>query len=237
MARSWLLVLWDIDHTLIENAGVSKKNYGTAFEILTGRASRFTAHTSGRTDAVIMEDLLKANGEDPESHPLHLRVKALSEAGARNRQELADRGCTLPGVEDCLSRLWRAEHVKQSVLTGNIKANAKIKLSVFDLDRWMDLSVGAFGDEEPVRSSLVPVAWDKARARFGFDPQRDATVVIGDTRNDVQAARRGGARVLGVATGTASGKELAEAGADAVLPGLNDAERFWQTVQDLRALH
>jgi hypothetical protein len=35
------LVLWDVDHTLIENAGVSKEIYATAFHALTGdRASR-----------------------------------------------------------------------------------------------------------------------------------------------------------------------------------------------------
>ena len=32
-----LLVLWDIDHTLIENHGVNKEIYALAFELLTGR--------------------------------------------------------------------------------------------------------------------------------------------------------------------------------------------------------
>ncbi len=31
------LVLWDVDHTLIENAGVSKEIYSAAFAILTGQ--------------------------------------------------------------------------------------------------------------------------------------------------------------------------------------------------------
>lgn len=33
-----LIVLWDIDHTLIENAGVSKEIYAAAFTALSGRA-------------------------------------------------------------------------------------------------------------------------------------------------------------------------------------------------------
>lgn len=33
-----LIVLWDIDHTLIENAGVSKEIYAAAFAALAGRA-------------------------------------------------------------------------------------------------------------------------------------------------------------------------------------------------------
>jgi hypothetical protein len=59
------LLLWDIDHTLIENAGVSKENYALAFEILTGRAPARTARTDGRTDVVIMSDLLSLNEMRP----------------------------------------------------------------------------------------------------------------------------------------------------------------------------
>ena len=33
-----ILVLWDIDHTLIENHGVNKETYALAFTLLTGRA-------------------------------------------------------------------------------------------------------------------------------------------------------------------------------------------------------
>jgi len=38
-----LLVLWDIDHTLIENNGVSKEIYAGAFERITGREARGTS--------------------------------------------------------------------------------------------------------------------------------------------------------------------------------------------------
>ena len=48
------LVLWDIDHTLIENAGVSKEIYSTAFAILTGQTALHAARTDGRTDREIM---------------------------------------------------------------------------------------------------------------------------------------------------------------------------------------
>ena len=32
-----ILLLWDIDHTLIENHGVNKETYALAFKLLTGR--------------------------------------------------------------------------------------------------------------------------------------------------------------------------------------------------------
>ena len=57
------LVLWDGDHTLIDNDGVSKANYALAFEILSGRTPDVGAKTDGRTDLSIMAGILTDNGE------------------------------------------------------------------------------------------------------------------------------------------------------------------------------
>jgi hypothetical protein len=53
-----LLVLWDVDHTLIENHGVNKEIYAHAFELLTGRAAELPAQTDGRTEPEIMRTML-----------------------------------------------------------------------------------------------------------------------------------------------------------------------------------
>src|ERR1700716_3627010 len=58
------LVLWDVDHTLIENGGVSKETYARAFELLTGRQPSVRPVTDGRTDFQIMRELLAANSID-----------------------------------------------------------------------------------------------------------------------------------------------------------------------------
>jgi phosphoglycolate phosphatase-like HAD superfamily hydrolase len=60
---------------------------------------------------------------------------------------------------------------------------------------------------------------------YGADFSGLATVLIGDTPLDVEAALATGARVVGVATGGYSTGELAEAGAHAVLPDLTDPAR------------
>src|SRR5437660_466817 len=43
-----LLVLWDVDHTLIENGGVSKEMYARAYELLTGESPSEQPETDGR---------------------------------------------------------------------------------------------------------------------------------------------------------------------------------------------
>jgi phosphoglycolate phosphatase len=65
-----VLLLWDIDHTLIENGGVSKENYALTFEILTGRAPVAQPQTDGRTDLGIVASILTDNGEDPAAFSL-----------------------------------------------------------------------------------------------------------------------------------------------------------------------
>jgi hypothetical protein len=111
-----VLVLWDVDHTLIENGGVSKANYALAFEILTGRPAQTAARTDGRTDVDIMAGLFADNGvESPADQDMVLA--ALAEAGRRN-EELRFRGHSLPGAVECLERLAERSDVINSVLTG-----------------------------------------------------------------------------------------------------------------------
>ncbi len=221
-----VLLLWDVDHTLIDNGGVSKMNYALAFEILAGRPASERARTDGRTDVEIMENLLSDNGVDPALHPPEAQWEALAEAGRRNRPLLEQRGHALAGAEATLMHLANESNVIQSALTGNIEPNAVVKLAAFGLDRWINFSVGGFGTESRVRADLVPVAQRKAAAVFGFNPSRDITVLVGDTDRDVAAGLGGGSRVIAVATGGQSVGQLHAAGADAVLPDLADLEAF-----------
>jgi phosphoglycolate phosphatase len=99
---------------------------------------------------------------------------------------------------------------------------AVLKLAAADLGDHLDLGAGAYGDAHEVRAELVSVARLAARRLYGADFAGSATILIGDTPLDVEAALATGARVVGVATGGYSTGELAEAGAHAVLPDLTD---------------
>ncbi len=110
----------------------------------------------------------------------------------------------------------------QSLLTGNIPAMAQVKLSALGLTAHLDLDIGAYGDISRVRADLVPVARRNAAARYGGDFDGRATVLVGDTPSDVEAAAAHGARSVGVATGRFTKGQLADAGADAVLADLTD---------------
>ncbi|WP_042369545.1 HAD family hydrolase [Streptacidiphilus neutrinimicus] len=215
-----LIVLWDVDHTLIENCGVSKEIYAAAFAELIGHGPVHPVVTEGRTDRSIMGDLFQRHGLVPP--PWAAVEQALSDAGEAREQELARRGYVLPGVRDALEQLRElGESTVSSVLTGNIRANALVKLRAFGLDEMLDLSVGAYGADGKERFELVDVARRRTAMAYAL-PLGTPVVLIGDTPRDVEAGLRGGAAVVAVASGSHDPDELVAAGADTVLPDLRD---------------
>lgn len=110
--------------------------------------------------------------------------------------------------------------VYQTVLTGNLRQVAAVKLAVFWLDRHLDLEAGAYGDDDSERPKLVAIAQGRAAQRTGVTFGNDATVLIGDTPKDVEAGLAAEVRVIGVATGKSSMAELRAAGAEAVVRDL-----------------
>src|SRR5579875_2975007 len=220
-SEGWLLVLWDIDHTLIENNGVNKEVYAEAFELLTGWHAEYRAETDGRTEPEIMQNMLVAHGMEPEGH-LSRVIEVLEKATVGGVARLRDRGQELPGARAALAEFRGMPGVVQSVLSGNTRVNAQVKLSAFGLDGYLDFEAGGFGSDDAVRSNLVGFAQRRASAKYGVTFSPASTVLVGDTPRDVRAGLDGGAWVVGVASGSDSVDVLREAGADVVLPDLRD---------------
>jgi phosphoglycolate phosphatase len=229
------LVLWDVDHTLLIAGGLSTHLYGLVFAELFGRPLPRVAPMAGRTDrAIIVETLTLAGVADPRSYVPSF-IAALTREAPAFGERVRARGQVLPGVPEALAALAAVDvadggvgRVWQSVLTGNIRPLAEVKLGALGLGAPLDLAIGAYGDMDEVRSELVGVARERARAAGlseagGFGGE--GTVLVGDTPLDVAAALATGARAVAVATGDFTEAELAAAGAHAVLPDLRDTER------------
>ncbi|MFG3099642.1 HAD family hydrolase [Streptomyces sp. NPDC048182] len=225
-----LIVLWDIDHTLIENAGVSKEIYAAAFSALSGREPTGPARTEGRTDRLIMRDMFVRDGLPVPDWPGI--EAALERAGSERRDALRSRGWALPGAHEALKAASARSGWVSSVLTGNIAANARVKLSAFGLDSLLDLPVGAYGADADLRSDLVAVARERVQRLHGVRVDTPI-VLVGDTPRDVEAALATGCGVIAVASGLHDRAELAAAGAPEVLPDLADAKRLLRVLESL----
>jgi phosphoglycolate phosphatase len=260
-----LLVLWDVDYTLITAGGVGKHLYELVFRDMFARDMPSMAPVDGRTERAIIADTLAGAGiAEPHRHVddflgrMAARAPALADL-ARERVRvlpgaaaalaaLAAVGAALaeapaqtvvgsaiqtpsgpldqglPRLSDQPSpgRLDPAVLVVQSVLTGNMRILAEVKIRAPGLASYLDLGVGAFGDQHAVRSELVHIARRNASHAYGHAFAGQETVLVGDTPLDVAAALTTGARAVGVATGRSTAAQLTAAGAHAVLPDLTD---------------
>ena len=218
------LVLWDVDGTLVESAKLGRDAFFEAFESVTGSPPSEMVPFAGRTDLEIAHDMLATSGVEPDDELLDRFEEALVEAMASRRDEMRRRGRALPGADAALARLRSEPGVVQSLLTGNVERNALVKLAAFGLSQYVDFAVGGYGSDHRVRGELVAIARERAERRHGLELRPDDVVLVGDTPLDVAAAREGGARAVGVATGPYDADELADAGADAVLQDLEDTD-------------
>jgi phosphoglycolate phosphatase-like HAD superfamily hydrolase len=219
-ANDLRLVLWDIDHTLIETRGVGSQLTAAAFAAVSGRPLEHQVDPTGRTEMAIMRETLERNGCEPSDEMISRYAAELVRQYESQAELLRTEGRALPGAHTALAALAAQPHLVQTVLTGNLRGVAMTKLRVFGLEAYIDFEVGAYGQDDTERAKLVPVAQTRAGERYGARFNRDNTLIIGDTTSDVEAARRGGARMVGVASGRDREEELWDAGAEAVLPDL-----------------
>jgi phosphoglycolate phosphatase len=216
------LVLWDIDHTLIETRGVGSQIYAEAFAKVTGHALEKMPGLAGRTEPVIFREALKVNGVEGGENLYEQFAAEQARGYAQHLDDLRSRGRALPGAVEALQALSQRDDVTQSVLTGNTRPSAEIKLKAFNLAEYLNFDIGAYGTDDDTRANLVGIARQRAEQAHRQDYKARHTVLIGDTPNDVAAALNSGARIIAVATGNDTADELTAAGAGIVLNDLTD---------------
>ncbi|MFC8079564.1 HAD family hydrolase [Streptomyces sp. NPDC057307] len=219
------LVLWDIDHTLIETRGVGRDLSAAAFAEVTGQPMREQATIDGITEAVIFRETAKLHGLTTDRTDFERFARALAQQHVTHAAELRERGAALAGAAAALDALSLAS-VRQTVVTGNVRAVAEIKLGVFGLDTHIEWDAGAYGEDADLRPALVDIALTRSSTAAGN------AVLIGDTPADVEGGLENGVHVIAVATGHSSAAELRKAGAHHVLDDLTDVNRLLDLITD-----
>jgi phosphoglycolate phosphatase-like HAD superfamily hydrolase len=216
------LVLWDIDHTLLETRGLGAELYRRAFETAAGRTMERQADVTGQTEPSILTATLRLHGIEDDEPYLSRYKEILTNLYGKHVEELRGRGRALPGARETLATMAEDSNIVQSVLSGNLRSVSEIKLGAFGLDQYVDLGIGAYGDDDTDRPKLVAIAQERASKKYGAPFSRANTIVVGDSTHDVSTAQRGGAYSVGVSSGETSFDALQDAGADAVLTDLTD---------------
>jgi phosphoglycolate phosphatase-like HAD superfamily hydrolase len=113
-----------------------------------------------------------------------------------------------PGISDALNFCLDLG-ITNSVLTGNTKERALIKLGLNNLDSNFDLDLGFFGEIDFSRQQLVQNAKNYLNDLGNFE-----IVLIGDTPLDIISAKENQLKVIGVSSGSHSFTELAKLNPD-----------------------
>ncbi|WP_327356356.1 HAD family hydrolase [Streptomyces sp. NBC_01304] len=231
-----ILVLWDIDRTLLYVGDIDRQVYRETFAEVVGRpAERLPARGTGVTMPLAIRALLLDNGVPENEVPelLPRMVKLLPERLAAHAEALRKQGVLMPGAVVALQAVHEHPTCVPTVVTGNLKPNALQKLAAFDLDGYLDAEIGGFASDDDHRPALVAVAQKRAQAKHGAVFTRTNTVIIGDSLEDVRTGLEGGALVIGIASGKTTTEELKEAGADAVFDSLKDEVRLLAFINSL----
>ena len=155
-------MLWDVDYTLVSADGLGTRLYEVVFREMFGRELTAVAPKAGRTDRAIIGDTLALAGVSL------VHVDPFLAALARVAADGAVPGPVrpLPGAAAAIAAL-AAAGIRQSVLTGNVRPLAALKLRRAGLGDHLDLDAGAYGDAHEVRAELVTVARRAARQAYG----------------------------------------------------------------------
>ncbi|MEU5136935.1 haloacid dehalogenase-like hydrolase [Streptomyces californicus] len=230
------LVLWDIDRTLLYVGDIDRLVYREAFRDVVGReATKLPARGTGVTMPLAVRELLTANdvSETETERFADLIVDRLPDLLEAHRADLVRHGEVMPGAAEALAAVRRAPDLIPTVVTGNLRRNAEIKLSAMSLIEHVDVPLGGYASDSAHRPNLVGIAQFRAAEAHGSPFGSSNTVIIGDSLQDVVTGLEGGAKVIGVASGTTSARQLADAGAHLVIPDLRDSESLLSLIRSL----
>jgi phosphoglycolate phosphatase len=214
-----VVVLFDVDETLVHTGGSGARSWNAAFETLFGVPADIGAHSSvGETDPqVAAATFLGVFGRPPTEDELsrlysHYLLSLAVDIWTSPQYRV------LPGAERLLGQLVDAG-VILGLVSGAMEGAARTKLTPANLNRFFVF--GAYGSDSPDRSELTKLAIAKAirlHDRLTFDQ----VYVVGDTPRDVEAAKAAHAVSVGVVPGRYSSEELGAAGADFTLSSLEE---------------
>ncbi len=231
------VLLWDIDGTLMSSTthGAFKKYFAPVMEKIYGSSGALAdLQVSGMTDTQIFYEALKGEGFTPErilgetKKLLPVFKKAMTDVIGKTEKPYELK----PGVREILAATDENPQFLNALLTGNLSVAAEIKLRYFDLWKYFKGAPNIFGEVSHDRRELGLAALKIVGKFLNAKLEPEQFVVIGDTPNDIAAARALGARMVSVATGKNHPREeLAKYKPDALLEDLSDTPEVLRVLE------
>jgi phosphoglycolate phosphatase len=223
-----ILVLFDIDGTLISTDGAGLRAFRRAMKDVFGiEIEPAVISPDGKTDPLILKEFLQHYqamdlwSQTSERKLFARYLECLEVEMARAR--VSGRARVLPGVPELLEVLSGESDFAVGLATGNLEAGARIKLKSLGLYRYFGF--GGFGSDSENRTELTLFGVRRGMSHVAPAPVRGA-FVIGDTPFDVLHGHAAGEAVIAVASGRYGFDELESCNPDLVLEDLTETERI-----------
>ena len=208
-----MLVLFDIDGTMLSSEGVGVRSIEETCEKMFGKPCSLEGiPVGGRLDPLIWNDICEKY-EIENSQELHEAFRA-SYTKVLLKNIVTIQVKTLPGVQQLVDGLHAMEHVTLGLVTGNYEETGKMKVEQAGFDSSI-FAANAWGTDGKVRNDLPPVAI----AKYG---EGGPVVLIGDTIHDVTSGKSSGCKVIAVCTGSHDRATLAASDPDLLLGDLSE---------------
>jgi phosphoglycolate phosphatase len=195
-----LMILWDIDGTLISLPKNSSRRHLDVIQKFTNKKLSEPLSNNGKTDIGLIIDIFEFNRIDFSFSDVQSCLYLLNLKSSKENYE-----STIfinPGINEALDYCSQIG-VTNSILTGNTKSRAIDKLRSTKLISKISIDLGFFGDFELSRQELV----QKAK-NFAENSNWEKIILVGDTLLDVEAANKNNMDIIAVATGNVSYDKL-----------------------------
>jgi phosphoglycolate phosphatase-like HAD superfamily hydrolase len=174
----------------------------------------------GKTDPGILRAALERAGIATDV--IDARMGQALEVVRRDVAGKADRfrPNVLPGIREVLEIL-KGRGKLLGVTSGNLELVGWLKIKAAGLRDWFEF--GCFADDSELREQVFWKAVSEVRRRLGAE----ATICfVGDTPDDVRAARKAGGQIIAVGTGIFKAEELLTYGPDTSVPSCAELLRL-----------
>ena len=210
--------LFDIDGTLLNTRDLVHWNALNRAMFETYGIDTTIAGISyhGKTDLGILRAALERAGVSGEAFEQKLpqALDIVRAEVSKNFGQLVTEVCC--GIPEVLANLHAAGKLL-GVASGNLESVGWKKIEAAGLRRYFQF--GCFSDHAEFRVDIFRRAIVEARSRVG---DRANICFVGDTPEDILAARAAGAQIVAVATGVYKADELSSLGADACIASCSD---------------
>lgn len=209
MEAKFTNLVWDIDGTLINTNGVAARTLVDAINVTTGlKVDIVSGQFSGMTDYEIVLHLVKIKASN---HNLILVNQILNEYSRNLSRALSENNPTVLGdVINSLKQLSNKKLIRNYIGTGNCINGAKTKLQASGIYGYFKNNQIFCATEKLItRNSIIEGVAKSLNTKN--------TLIIGDSPNDILAAKNSNFPVLAIPTGHHSLSQLAEYNPDYLL--------------------